>query len=110
MAKPRGTPGQRGILEQATGKRLIAVGDSLRVIARTAPIGGLEEALGLSVDDPSPDEIGTAAEDAGEEMADRLYLIGWVRYEDAMENPRLTYFCRERYGDTDRFTPARDCE
>src|SRR5436853_5910017 len=38
----RGTPGQRGILEQATGKRRIAVGASLRVIGRTAPIGGLE--------------------------------------------------------------------
>jgi hypothetical protein len=48
--------------------------------------------------------------DSGREGNDRLYLLGWIRYVDALGNPLWTYFCREYSHETRRFIPAKNCD
>jgi hypothetical protein len=98
------------ILETTASRRRIPVSKSLRVRVRTEPIGGIEDVFGISDDEPSPTEFGQWAEDRGYVMSDRLYLIGWIQYEDAAGSLLTTYFCREYSRETGCFAPARDCD
>ena len=40
----------------------------------------------------------------------RLCLIGWIVYQDALDNNITTYFCRQYLRGTSRFDPAQNCE
>jgi hypothetical protein len=89
-------------------RRRFAVGATDRVIVRSTVEEGLIERLGI---DPEEQDLIQRMDDLRVVTTrSRLYLIGFIVYEDTLENSLTLYFCREFSRETNRFTPARDCD
>jgi hypothetical protein len=87
-------------------RRPFPVGTSNSFIARSTVSEGLIDRMEIEAED----RLIQLLEDSGAETSGRLYLIGWIVYEDRLQNPLTLYFCREYDRKTGRFTPARDCD
>jgi hypothetical protein len=116
IALARFIPGQWPLPEDLIGddlitrdvenKRRFMVGATDKYTARSEMTEGLIERMAIQTED----RLIQALDDIGVGARGRLYLIGCIVYEDALENPITMYFCREFSRETGRFTPARNCD
>jgi hypothetical protein len=67
---------------------------------------GLIERMAFQVED----RLIQLLDDFGVEGQGRLYLIGWILFQDGSRNDITMYFCREFSRQTGRFTPAQNCD